>query len=292
MNLDRLTRAEDLLRGGNFNTGWPLWEQARAELAPQVPTSIPMGLYGVPELHWDQPLQPLNRSKEQVVIVLQEGGSGDTFMTARYAMALRLEGALVYWQTPPAMSGLMRTVPGITKVLDYSVPVHKNWMWIRSMSLPARYGIAKGAPVPYMRAPLLIRVLGSRKGTIGLRLTSGPLTPGGRERNVPRSAATWLRGMLTLSGREIVDLNFSEGTDWSTTAKLIARCESVITVDTGVAHLAGAMGAKTHILLNHNADWRWGPPGNPNTPWYPTARLYWASYNSWDNAVMEVSDAV
>lgn len=64
--------------------------------------------------------------------------------------------------------------------------------------------------------------------------------------------------------------------DWADTAALIANLDLVITCDTGVAHLAGAMGKPTWILLAHMACWRWlNAQSHPTrTPWYPSARLF------------------
>ena len=61
--------------------------------------------------------------------------------------------------------------------------------------------------------------------------------------------------------------------DFSETAGLASNLDLVVTVDTSVAHLAGAMGLRTWILLPYNAEWRWLRERN-DTPWYPTARLY------------------
>jgi ADP-heptose:LPS heptosyltransferase len=62
-------------------------------------------------------------------------------------------------------------------------------------------------------------------------------------------------------------------TDFADTAALCALCDLVVTVDTSVAHLAGAIGRPVWIMLPFLADWRW-LTGRPDSPWYPTARLY------------------
>jgi hypothetical protein len=77
----------------------------------------------------------------------------------------------------------------------------------------------------------------------------------------------------TLAGRsDIVDLT-GHLTDFVETAALIACLDLVVTVDTGVAHLAGALGKPTWILLPHVPDYRW-LLGRDDSPWYPTARLF------------------
>lgn len=69
-------------------------------------------------------------------------------------------------------------------------------------------------------------------------------------------------------------LEIGEGiADWDDTAAIVACLDVVVTVDTAVAHLAGAMGKPVFLLLPYCPDWRWGIRGN-NTPWYPTMRLF------------------
>jgi ADP-heptose:LPS heptosyltransferase len=72
--------------------------------------------------------------------------------------------------------------------------------------------------------------------------------------------------------REIVD-HTAELTDFAETAALVSCLDLVISVDTSVAHLAGALGRPTWILLPYVADWRW-LLGREDSPWYPTVRLF------------------
>jgi len=76
-----------------------------------------------------------------------------------------------------------------------------------------------------------------------------------------------------------------ELTDFSDTAAVLALCDLVITVDTAVAHLAGAMGRPFWVLVPFAPDWRWGLQGE-TTPWYPTARLFRQNTpGDWDNVL-------
>jgi ADP-heptose:LPS heptosyltransferase len=76
--------------------------------------------------------------------------------------------------------------------------------------------------------------------------------------------------------------------DFADTAALISRLDLVISVDTSVAHLAGALGRPVWILLPHTPDWRW-LLGRSNTSWYPAARLYrQAAPDDWDEVVGRV----
>jgi ADP-heptose:LPS heptosyltransferase len=77
-------------------------------------------------------------------------------------------------------------------------------------------------------------------------------------------------------GRELVDLT-GEWTDFGESAAMIEQLDLVVTVDTAIAHLAGALGKPVWILLAPNADWRWLQE-REDSPWYPTARLFRRSY--------------
>jgi ADP-heptose:LPS heptosyltransferase len=80
--------------------------------------------------------------------------------------------------------------------------------------------------------------------------------------------------------------------DWADTAALIANLDVVVTCCTAVAHLAGALGKPTWILLHSGASWRWFPKQNVS-PWYPTARLFWQhKQGDWSGAVLDVQQAL
>jgi ADP-heptose:LPS heptosyltransferase len=80
--------------------------------------------------------------------------------------------------------------------------------------------------------------------------------------------------------------------DFSDTAAIVDLLDLVITVDTSVAHLAGAMGKQVWILLPYNSDWRWLLDRN-DTPWYPTARLFRQdNTRSWGNVIASVHAAL
>ena len=76
--------------------------------------------------------------------------------------------------------------------------------------------------------------------------------------------------------------------DMEATAALVAATDLVITVDTMIAHLAGAMGKPVWLLLNANPDWRW-PTEGIRTPWYPSMRIYaQQKIGGWEPVVQQV----
>jgi hypothetical protein len=98
--------------------------------------------------------------------------------------------------------------------------------------------------------------------------------------------------MATLKSNSDI-LHFGhEISDFSDTAALIAHLDLVISVDTGVAHLAGALGKPVWILLTHVPDWRWLLDRN-DSPWYPTARLFRQdAAREWDSVIARVRGAL
>jgi ADP-heptose:LPS heptosyltransferase len=97
---------------------------------------------------------------------------------------------------------------------------------------------------------------------------------------------TWLRQ----DGR-IVDHSAALG-DFADTAALIDQLDLVVTIDTSVAHLAGAMGKPVWIMLQYSADWRWGRDGAESL-WYPTARLFRQTRRGdWDDVATRIAAAL
>ena len=79
--------------------------------------------------------------------------------------------------------------------------------------------------------------------------------------------------------------------DMSDTAAIIAQLDLVISADTAVAHLAGAMGVPVWLLLPWRPDWRWSPVAN-GTPWYPATRLFHAAEPGWTNVLAAAAGAL
>jgi tetratricopeptide (TPR) repeat protein len=140
---------------------------------------------------------------------------------------------------------------------------------------------------------------------VGVVWSGSPTNPGGRFRAVPLPVFARLHDtgnvfFVNLQTGEAAALYGSSafgnvGSDWSDhladfgrTAALIAELDLVITIDTAVAHLAGALGAQVWILLSKACDWRWGAGGR-TTPWYTSARLYrQQTQEVWDDVIEEV----
>ena len=85
---------------------------------------------------------------------------------------------------------------------------------------------------------------------------------------------------------------YTESGDWLATARELCTLDVLISADTGLAHLAGALGVPVWLLLPHVPDWRWGPSGS-GTPWYGTMRLFrQTARGDWSGVLRQVSAAL
>ena len=224
-------------------------------------------------------------------------GLGDTIQFIRYAPLLRKTCSSLTVQTHPELVRLLEGVSGIDRVISWgpSFPEdHSVWdIQLEVTELPYAFRTAIPsipASVPYISIPESKRAwaaerLGKRAGLrVALVWESGPYNP---DRSIPQAllspllqatncqfyclhktqTAVSLAHYPTLQN---VVANLAEVLD---TASLLMQMDLVITVDTMVAHLAGALNVPVWIMLPAAADWRW-MIRRDDSPWYPSARLF------------------
>jgi tetratricopeptide (TPR) repeat protein len=273
------------LATGDYAAGWPLYEQRS-----RVPSlQLPPRMTGVPR--WQRHEELMARS----VLLHAEQGFGDAIQFVRFARELAARGAQVTLACAPALQRLFTRADGVAHVivpgrealpaLDFHLPL---------MSVPAALRTAVDAlpRPPYLTAdPVLVRAWDARlpEGRrVGLAWSGNPdfaaarlkacpphllaplaATPGCRFVSLQVGAGREEAGMI---GPDVVDAPADLG-DFADTAALVETLDLVITIDTAVAHLAGALGKPVWILLPFAADWRW-LVGRDDSPWYPSARLY------------------
>ncbi len=267
---------------GDFEGGWADYEW-RFRLGPTGPGPAT----AAPRWSGKEPLAGRR------ILLLGEQGFGDTLQFSRYIAVLAALGAEIILDVQPTLAGLLRGLPGVVGVRD-GAPVQVDCQ-CPLMSLPLALGTSSStipASVPYLRAePARVARWRERLGgaRIGLAWSGRPTHWNDRNRSVPLSQ--WLtqlpsgfsyvslqkdlreadRKTLRGAGR-ILDVS-RELHDFSDTAALCECLDLIITVDSSVAHLAGALGRPTWILLPFNPDWRWLLERS-DSPWYPTVRLY------------------
>ncbi|MFN3585757.1 glycosyltransferase family 9 protein [Phenylobacterium sp.] len=277
----RYQRGQALLAAGRYAEGWPLFE-GRERLAPGL---IPPGPRSYPEWRGE----PLGGRS---ILVWVEQGFGDQIMLARFAQVLKERGAgKVTLACRPQTVALLATAPGVDEALSIpvnaSVAVDRHDLWTRYFSLPLHVGATlENLPTaPYLAAPADRLERWQDYRGVGFVWRSSPTGVNAARKTIPDDLADRI---LDLGAISLHPEDTGAG-DFADTAAIISRLDAVVAVDTAVAHLAGAMGKPTFILLAEPADWRW-LTGREDSPWYPTARLVRQSRaGDWSSAVERVA---
>ncbi|MBI5897986.1 MAG: tetratricopeptide repeat protein [Rhodocyclales bacterium] len=275
---------------GDFANGWRQyeWRWKRTELAPHY-REIPIPLWtGAEDL------------SGRCLFIHFEQGFGDTFQFLRYLPLLKARGARMLLSIPEAMRHLVAANFPDVEVFSGNEVLPPFDYHVAIMSLPLALGTTlatiPAANPPYLRAPKDRIAAWRRRIPRGRQLHVGLVWSGnpGHRYDAQRSLGIdGMRTLLDLPGirfhalqKEVregeaellaqmprIDPLGPDLKDFSDTAAAINQLDLVITVDTSVAHLAGAMGKPVWILLPHAADWRW-LTDREDSPWYPTVRLF------------------
>jgi hypothetical protein len=242
-----------LLREGRFAEAWPHYE-ARWRLPGdrRRPTNLPM-----PE--WSgQPVKSL--------LVWPEQGIGDQIQYLRYARKLVDKGTAVTMICAPSLARLFAHTGVETLVVSGNhVDAPTRDAWVLSASLPFRFGTTLETipPAPYLPS----KPSGSG---VGLVAKGSPGHVNDLNRSLPPEIASEIAGWEGVRSLQIEDTG---ATDLEETRLLMNQLELIVTVDTSAAHLAGAMGKPTWLLLPYAADWRW-MEGRSDSPWYGSIRIF------------------
>lgn len=255
-----------LLSVGRFADGWPLLE-ARVRMHERVVPPM-----NVPWPEWmGEPLAG------RAVFVQVEQGLGDQIQMARFARDLKARGASrVTLGCRGPLAPLFLHTPGVdaTVALDAgtAATIGPHDAWTRYFSLPGRLGITAGTlwTGPYVAAPPE-RLARWRTGArIGLAWQANPTGFNGANKSLPPALAQRFLDLGAIS----LQPEHTGAADMADTAAIVDGLDLVISIDTSVAHLAGAMGKPTWTLLPKlKTDWRW-MRGRTDSPWYPSMRLF------------------
>ena len=272
-------RSLALLLSGDFTRGWEGYEN-RFRGTPPVPLR-----------HTDIPRWRGENLQGKRILVWCEQGYGDSIQFVRYAASLALEGAQVLIEAQDERIGaLLARASGVSVVIardsqrlqaDYQIPL---------LSLPGLLGMVPCPPAYLQLEAACVDTWKSRLGSdgvmnIGLAWAGRPAHENDRNRSI---APEFFEPLSLVTGVRFISLQFSPAkqivrpalldmctmvNDFADSAALVAGLDLVISVDSAVAHLAGALGVPVWILLPYNPDWRWGL-GRSDTPWYSSARLF------------------
>jgi tetratricopeptide (TPR) repeat protein len=284
-----VNRALLLLLTGRYREGWPEYEWRKKR--PDWLSANPI----YPDLPpWDGSMLPGKR-----ILVQAEQGFGDTIQFVRYLPLVKERCGQVILEAPLALHPLLRSISAIDELI---VPepenVQKADTGVHLLSLPGIFQTTvKNIPlsVPYLQAPAgkmeQWRGRISRKGfTIGVAWSGNPVHPENPLRSCDLNYFISLLSISSLNlyslqkgpaadrlretpgGSEMVDLG-PELQDFSDTAAAIMQMDLIISVDTALVHLAGALGKPVWTLRYHQPYWVWGTTGEASI-WYPSMRIF------------------
>ncbi len=295
-------RSLRLLQLGRYAEGWPLHETCWRGADPRPYPDTP---------YWTgaEPLQG------KTILTYAEQGLGDALQFYRYVPALAARGAKVLVNVDPVLRPLFVGRPEIERLVAAGEPRPPFDYHVSFLSLPCAFATTlESVPgqAPYIFAPpdraahWSARLPKSR-WRVGLVWSGNPGHSNDRNRSLTFQALAPLlsadaefvclqaavRGgdKAALAASQVVDLT-GEIEDFADTAALVASCDLVISADTSVAHLAGAVGAPVWVMLPFSADWRW-MTARRDSPWYPSARLFRQSApGDWAGVVAAVAGAL
>jgi len=255
-----------------------------------------------PEERLGKPLWDGSSLAGKTILIHTEQGCGDAIQFVRYAPLVAQRGGKVILETYRDLWRLFTTVPGVQEVVVKGEPLPAFDLQVPLMSLPRILGTTiETIPdrIPYLHADFSGRLrtvndVGGVEGVprqkpgnekVGIVWAVNAKSPTASKRSCPVSLFLELSQIPGISlytlqkehtdipdGVPIQDLSTQLG-DFADTAAAIAQLDLVISVDTAVAHLAGALGKPVWVLLPFSPDWRW-LLDRSDSPWYPTMRLF------------------
>ncbi|WP_137177039.1 glycosyltransferase family 9 protein [Roseomonas sp. AR75] len=291
--------AISLFFAGRWDEAWDAYDVRFHRMgSPAAPRRVDAAGREVPLSRWRDGAPPAD------LLVRAEQGMGDTIQFARYLPLLRARGRRLRLELDPRIQRLLRPLTEGFEVVDRlpsPVELSSCDAWVPLLDLPRRLGItprADPAAGPYLLAePERVAFWHERLATqagyrVGLVWQGNPNAPVDRYRSAPLAAflplahvpSARLIALQKGPGEEQVAAapfpietlgdDFDPGPAmFRDTAAVLATLDLLVTVDTGVAHLAGAMGVPTLLLLHPtHSDWRW-LHGREDTVWYPSIRL-------------------
>ena len=293
------------LQNGDYEIGW-----CEYEWRWKMPTFINFSRdFKVPA--WDG--RVLNG---ETVFIHTEQGFGDNLQFCRYIPMVVARGARVVLESRPELTRLLAAIPGVMQCINLDDAVPDCDYQIPLMSLPRIFGTTlESVPceIPYISIPDGLipdqRIVVSEGFKVGIAW-AGSLT---REDNHKRSLGLkklvpllGMSGVVFFSlqvgpgqeelgglrtGHQLVDI--TDGfSDFADTAAAMTALDLIISVDTSVLHLAGALGYPAWGLMSQPTGFLW-MNGRVDSPWYPTIRLFHQTTpGTWDNVVTEVRDAL
>jgi hypothetical protein len=302
-----------LLRG-DFQHGWPEYEWRWLQA-------------GVSRPHADRPQWDGSDLAGKTILIHGEQGLGDTLQFVRYAPMVKERGGTVVLECQPALVRLLNSAPGIEYVVAGGAPLPDYHVQAPLLSLPLIFHTSLDtipATVPYLHADADLaeqwrqrigppRRLGGRCLQVGIAWQGCPTFRFDSQRSI---ALKHFARLAQVEGIKLVSVQKGPGIDqlqelegqipivnlgqhfdessgpFMDTAAIMANVDLVISSDTAVPHLAGALGVPVWVALPYVPDWRWLLE-RVDSPWYPTMRLFRQKQaGNWDEVFDRIADAL
>jgi len=299
--------ATALLRCGQWQEGWEEYEWRWQNSEMPKPRSFSKPRWSGQDL------------KGKSILLHTEQGLGDTIQFLRYVPLLAVRGANVILEVQPELKKIAERLAGVSCLVEQGQPLPLFGFHCPLLSLPLVFKTTVDsvpAEIPYLfpdprqldfwknrlsiSAPIL---------KVALVWAGNHLHKKDRNRSIALSQFAPLAAVEGLqfyslqkgepaaqaanppAGMRLIDWT-NELVDFSDTAALIAHLDLVISVDTAVAHLAGAMGKPVCLLIPFMSDWRW-LRNRDDSPWYPTMRLFRQSTaGDWAGVIRRVDEVL
>jgi tetratricopeptide (TPR) repeat protein len=294
-----------LLLAGQYAEGWPEYEwRWRCRNMIQL-RSTP----GRPR--WDG-----SNLDGRTILLQSDAGLGDAIQCTRYIPLIADRGGQVVLECQRELHPLFANLKGVVQLITADDPLPPHDVHCPLMSLPLAFGTTLETipiQIPYVAADEALihqwrqRLSNSPRPRVGLAWAGNPTHTHDRRRSIPlemlapfataihapfhslqtRNTAT--HALTPPQGLNLVDYS-RDLTNFAQTAALIMNLDLVISVDTSVAHLAGALGKPVWVLLPFAPDWRW-MLHRQDSPWYPTARLFRQTrFGDWADVISRVRE--
>jgi tetratricopeptide (TPR) repeat protein len=250
----------------------------------------------------------------KTILLHHEQGLGDTIQMSRYVPMVAELGARVVLAVQAPLVALLSTLPGVSQCVagDENIPYFDVYCPLLSLPLAFKTRIDTiPASVPYLFAAARAEpsTPTQQKLKIGICWSGNPIHPNDHNRSISLAAfapvfdlpatfvslqkdvrATDEQVLLGLEKQQLLQIPLLP--DFGRTAEIISTVDMVITVDSSVAHLAGALGKPVWILLPYVPVWRW-LMSREDSPWYPTARLFRQNESrEWHSVISQVCEEV
>ncbi|MBD2069380.1 tetratricopeptide repeat protein [Leptolyngbya sp. FACHB-671] len=294
-----LNRGLSLLLAGELAQGFEEYEWRWQVKGPNF-KSLPA---------FTQPMWDGSYLNGKTILLHTEQGFGDTIQFIRYAPLIAERGGRVIVECQEALIRLLQTVPEINQVIAKGTPLPEFHVHAPLLSLPHIFGTTLNtipAQIPYLKAPASDLHLDAPpdRFKVGIVWAGSPDHRSDRDRScslnqfvklleVPNVQLYSLqKGARTADLTQLPNASTIEDLspqlkDFADTAAAMMQLDLIITVDTSVGHLAGALGRPVWVLLSFAADWRW-MCDRSDSPWYPTLRLFrQPTPGDWDSVLTE-----